>query len=451
MSAVRLLWSDSKLYRALLIAAVLYFLLRLAVQCYLFAFAITPEAIAEGTLVSADLQFSYIPAAQHFQAREDIYLKGSLEILELHFPYSPAFAFLFSPILLLPLNIQVPLQVLIHLIAYALLYLWWQRIFHKNKLDRAEKAWAWALPLFLIFTVFWDDVALLNIYLIVALFSTFAIDAIIDEDLVWAAFWLGAVILPIKPHWAFPLGIPLLLGRYRFFFKLLAGTILAYLAVVAITMVGGGTDYVLRQYRDYADFLSRLSRDFPWWGPDKPFLGYNHSVKQTVVYFLGVTPESLRLADFIKLILLVPLGWVSLTHLRRPIGGAGKETPQLALTLAFALYLGAFLWLDMVWEISLALVIFIFLLTVLEKKWQRALIWIVFAPYAFLDIWRLISYLSFGDSILADGAYVLTDPFIYVPWILIILLVFYGFLLHKLWRAAAKDTHIELRENRPVP
>jgi hypothetical protein len=434
MSAVRSLWAESKLYRGLLIAAVVYFLLRLALQIYLFAYAITPEAIAEGTLVSADLQFSYIPAAQHFQAREDIYLKGSLEVLEMHFPYSPAFAFFFMPILLLPLNIQVPLMVVIHLLAYGLLYIWWHRIFHKNKLARAEKAWTWALPIFLIYTVFWDDLGLLNVYLIVALFSTFALDAVLDEDVAWASFWLGAVILPIKPHWAFPLGIPLLLGRYRFFLKLLAGTAAGYLIVAGITMIGGGADYVLRQYQEYIGFLSRLSRDFPWWGPDKTFLGYNHSIKQTIVYFLGVTPENLQLATFIKLILLIPLGWIGLTLLRNPVDKAGKETPRLALTIAFALYLGAFIWLDMVWEVSLALVIFTFLLTLLEEKWARSLVWIVFAPYAFLDIWRFISYLAFGDSILADGSYVLTDPFIYAPLIMVMLLVFYGLLIRNLWQ-----------------
>lgn len=437
MSAVRSLWNESKLYRGLLIAAAVYFVLRLALQIYLFAYAVTPEAIAEGTLVSADLQFSYIPAAQHFQAREDIYLKGSLEILEMHFPYSPAFAFFFMPLLLLPLKIQVPLQVIIHLAAYWLLYIWWHRIFHRNKLERAETAWAWALPLFLIYTVFWDDVGLLNIYLIVALFSTFAIDAVLDENLAWASFWLGAVILPIKPHWAFPLGIPLLLGRYRFFARLLAGTVVAYLLVTGITMIGGGVEYVLRQYRDYLGFLSRLSRDFPWWGPDKSFLGYNHSIKQTIVYYLGVTPENLRLATIVKLILLIPLGWVSLNFLRKPVNQAGRETPQLALLLAFALYLGAFIWLDMVWEVSLALVIFAFLLASSEKKWERAIVWAVFAPYASLDIWRFVSYLAFGDSILAEGSYVLTDPFIYVPWIMIILLALYGLLLRKLWQDKA--------------
>lgn len=432
MNAIRENWSGSKTYRVLLILAILYTLLRLTVQIYLFADAIRTAAITEGTLVSADLQQSYIPAAQHFNAREDIYLKGSLENLKLHFPYSPAFAFLYGPILLLPIQVLVPLMLVIHIVAYWLLYVWWDRIFRQNKLQKAETLWAWALPMFLLFSVFWDDVGLLNIYLIVALFATFAVDAVLQENLTWASFWLGAIILPVKPHWAFALALPLLLGRYRFFFKLIFGTIVAYLAVVSITIVGGGADYVIRQYQDYIEFLSRLSRDFPWWGPDKPFFGYNHSVKQIVVYYLGVTPENLRLATIVKLILLIPLGLVGLKFLRNPIGKAGKDAPETALALTFALYLGAFIWLDMVWEISLGLVIFVFLLSVIEQKTTKTLMWIIFAPYALLDIWRLISYLSFGNDVLYQGTYVLTDPFIYVPWIMVILLVFYGLLLQRL-------------------
>jgi hypothetical protein len=432
MNAIRENWSESKPYRVLLVLAILYALFRLAVLIYLFTDALRTAAITEGTLVSADLQQSYIPAAQHFNAREDIYLKGSLENLKLHFPYSPAFAFLYGPILLLPIQVLVPLMLVIHIVAYWLLYGWWDRIFRQNKLQKAEQLWAWALPMFLLFSVFWDDVGLLNIYLIVALFATFAVDAVLQEKLTWASFWLGAIILPAKPHWAFALAIPLFLGRYRFFFKLLLGTTVAYLAVMGLTIVGGGADYVIRQYQDYIGFLSRLSRDFPWWGPDKPFFGYNHSVKQIVVYYLGVTPENLQFATIVKLILLIPLGLVGLKFLRNPIGKAGKDAPETALALTFALYLGGFIWLDMVWEISLGLVIFVFLLSTIEQKTTKLLIWILFAPYALLDIWRLISYLSFGNDILYQGTYVLTDPFIYVPWIMVILLMFYGLLLQGL-------------------
>jgi hypothetical protein len=178
----------------------------------------------------------------------------------------------------------------------------------------------------------------------------------------------------------------------------------------------------------------RLTRDYPWWGPDKPFLGYNHSIMQIVLYYLGISAANMRLATILKLILLLPLGWIGLKFLRNPIKKSGSEVPETALALVFAFYLGAFIWLDMVWELSLGVVIFAYLLANSEQKWMRVLLWIVFGPYALLDIWRLISYLGFGDSVLYQGAYVLTDPLLYIPWIMILLLLFYAILLSKLNR-----------------
>jgi hypothetical protein len=413
-----------------------YAVLRLAIQSYLFDSALQPEAIAQGQQVSADLQLSYIPAAQHFKAHQDIYLKGSLDILEYQFPYSPAFAFFFGPILLLPINILVPLLVILHIMAYALFYTWWNRIFERSNLHNLAMMWAKMLPIFLVFTVFWDDLAYMNIYLIVALFSTFGVDAVLQENLAWASFWLGAVILPIKPQWAFVLALPLLLGRYKFFLKLLLGTAIAYLVVAGITILAGGVEYGLQQYRDYLAFIARLSRDYPWWGPDKPFLGYNHSIMQIVLYYLGVSATNMRIATMIKLVLLIPLGLIALKFLRHPVDKPGYEIPETALALTFALYLGAFIWLDMVWELSLALVIFAYLLATIQQKGTQTFLWILFAPYALLDIWRLVSYIIGGDSILYEGSYVLTDPLIYVPWIMILLLVFYGLLLQMLNRYA---------------
>jgi hypothetical protein len=415
-----------------LVLAILYAVLRLAIQVFLFSDAMRPEAVKEGVQISADLQQSYIASAQHFQAREDLYNKGSLEHVEAHYLYSPAFAFFFSPLLLLPLQILLPLMVVIHILVYALLYIWWNRIFVQNNFINVARQWAGLLPVFLVFSAFWDDFSYMNTYLLIALFATFLIDAVIQENLVWAAFWLGAVILPIKPHWAFALVLPLLLGRYRFFLKLLLGAAFAYLIVAGITILAGGFDYGIRQYQDYVVFLSRLTRDYPWWGPDKPFLGYNHSIMQIVLYLLGVSTANMRLATMIKLILLLPLGWVSLKFLRHPSHKAGNEIPETALALVFVFYLGAFIWLDMVWELSLGVVIFAYLLATSEQKWIRTGLWVLFAPYALLDIWRLVSYLGFGDSVLYQGSYVLTDPLIYVPWIMMILLVFYAILLSKL-------------------
>jgi hypothetical protein len=411
--------------------AIVYAVLRLAIQIYLFSDALQPEAVAQGAQVSADLQESYIPAAQHFRAREDIYIKGSLEVIEAHFLYSPAFAFFFGSLLLLPLNILVPLLVILHIAAYWLFYVWWGRIFQKNNLDNVAKMWAWLLPLFLVFSAFWDDLAYMNTYLIVALFATFAIDAVIQEKLGWAAFWL-AVILAFKPQWAFAAALPLLLGRHRFFFKLLAGTAVAYLLITGITILAGGINYGIQQYQDYFGFLTRLSRDFPWRGPDKPFLGYNHSITQIVLYYFGVSPANMQIATIIKLILLAPLGWVGWRFLRSHQEKPLNEIPETALALAFALYLGVFIWLYNVWELSLGLVIFAYLLATTREKWATISLWVLFAPYALLDIWRLVTYIIFGDSILYDGAYVLTDPIIYIPWIMMTLLLSYTLLLNKL-------------------
>ena len=440
MTYIREYWAESKRFRILLILAVIYAVLRLAIQIFLFSDAMRPEAVAEGVQVSADLQQSYIASAQHFRAREDLYMKGSLEHVEAHYLYSPAFAFFFSPLLLLPLQILLPLMLIIHVAAYALLYIWWGRIFERNQLTNVARQWAGLLPLYLVFSVFWDDLGYMNTYIIIALFATFAIDAILQEKLGWAAFWLGAVILPIKPHWAFALALPLLLGRYRFFFKLLGGTALAYLIVAGITIVAGGFEYGIRQYQDYLGFLSRLTRDYPWWGPDKPFLGYNHSIMQIVLYFLGVSTANMRLATVIKLALLIPLAWISLKFLRNPPQKSGSEIPGTALALVFALYLGAFIWLDMVWELALAPVIFAYLLATAEKKGMRTLLWMLFAPYALLDIWRLISYIALGDDVLYQGAYVLTDPLLYIPWIMMVLLAFYAILLSKLTRFSMQPT-----------
>lgn len=432
MNEIKTQWSQSKAYRVLLVLAVIYTLLRLALQIFLFSDAMSPEAVAEGVQVSADLQQSYIASAQHFQAREDLYLKGSLEHVEAHYLYSPAFAFFFAPILLLPLPILLPLMLIIHIAAYALLYIGWHRIFKKNNLPHIANQWVRLLPLYLVFSPFWDDLSYMNTYIIVALFATFLIDAILQENLGWASFWLGAVILPIKPHWAFALALPLLLGRYRFFLRLLVGAALAYLVVAGITILAGGVEYGIRQYQDYFAFLSRLTRDYPWRGPDQPFLGYNHSVMQIVLYALGVSAANMRLATILKLILLIPLGWISLQFLRKPVHKAGNEVPEIALALVFAFYLGAFIWLDMVWELSLGIVIFAYLLATSEQKGTRVLLWALFGPYALLDIWRLVSYLALGDNVLYEGAYVLTDPLIYIPWIMIVLLVFYAILLFRL-------------------
>jgi hypothetical protein len=318
-------------------------------------------------------------------------------------------------------------------VALSLLYVWWDRIFRRRGLNRAREILAWTLPLWLVFSQFWSDLSYLNVYIFMALLSTWLIDAILDEHLGWSLLWLS-IILQIKPQWAFAAAIPLLLGRRRFFLKLLVSSILVYVAVVGVTMLVVGPAYGWQQYVDYFRLLWNIQGgNYPWRGPDADFLGYNHSITQTVVYLLGVTPSALRLATLIKVVLLIPLAAVILRHLRRPAGCAGRDVPRLGLNLAFVLYLGVFVALSVVWELTLSVAVFTYLLATLDQRNSKRLAWAVFLPYALLDFWQLLSFIVLGPNAIVPGPFVLTDPSIYIPTTMIVNLTFYALLVKRLW------------------
>ncbi len=424
-SIIRQEWRTSRVFRWVALGALLYFVLRLAMQAVLLFDPASQE-------IAADLQI-YVNAARAFQLRQPLYPAGALEGMNFY-QYSPFYAMTFQPFLLLqPLSIAV-LHTLLHIAAYFLLFLAWGRIFHQLGMGLAERILVWALPLWAVYSAFWGDLAYLNIYLIVALLATLLIEAVMKEQLGWSALWL-VLILQVKPHWAFAALVPLLLGRRGFFLRLMGLSLLGYLVTILIPIASAG-GYGWQQYKDYIAFLPRLSASFPWRGPESGFLGYNHSVKQLMVFWLGVSPQVQRLADAIKLVLLAPLAWVVLSSVVKPVNRPPRLDGQRFLDLCFALYLGAFIWLDMVWELSLGIVVFIYLLATLARRGEKILLWVVFVVYALLDLWQIISYLAFGSEILIQDAYIATDPSIYIPVILILLLVFYGLLIRRLWPAA---------------
>jgi hypothetical protein len=291
---------------------------------------------------------------------------------------------------------------------------------------------AWTLPVWIVFIAFWGDLAYLNIYVITALFCTLLIEAVLHERLGWALVWIS-LLLQMKPYLAFPLIVPLILGRPRFFLRLLAGTILAYGVIVGVTVWLMGPTYGWAQYIAYVHFLADMTQNFPWRTPESGYLGYNHSILQITFFLLGATPAALRLVIGMKVLLLVPLAVVGLRCFLRPPRHPGRDMPQLSLTLAFALYTGTFIWLDIVWELTLGIVVFAFLLATLNSWTSKIWVWAIFLPYALLDVWQVISFVALGPAILADGLYVWTDPSIYLPMVMFVILMFYILLIKQLW------------------
>jgi len=454
MVHLRHIWPCSRPWRVVLVLVIAYALLRLVVQGVLLAVLLLPGQVGwalqltqgEEPMLPVDLQL-YVDAAERLRLRQDLYpVWDRIEIYQ----YSPAFALAFIPFLWLPSHMLIAVvHTLLHIVAYGLLYVWWGRIFRQSGLERAHQALVWTLPVWLLFSQFWSDLGYLNIYIVVALLATLFIDAILNERLGWALLWLS-IILQVKPHWAFAAIVPLLLGRRRFFLKLVIWSVVAYVAVAGATMLAVGPAYGWRQYVSYFRLLYNMRQYFPWRGPDAPFLGYNHSITQIVVYLLGKTPATLHLATAIKALLLVPLVAVSLRHGLRSARCSVGGTSQLALDLVFALYLGAFIWLDMVWELSLGITVFAYLLGTSARRGARTLVWAVFLPYALLDLWRLISFALYmlGLNVIVPGPYILTDPAIYVPLVMLVILVFYALLIKRLWVVPASGYAIQRSPDR---
>lgn len=428
-------------YRVILVLAALYAVLRLVVQVGYLAVLMFPVGSlpdwTEGVSLPVDLQ-AYLDAAERFAAGVDLYRSGEITVQEGLFQYAPSFAAFSVLFTLIPEVEAAILHTALHIAAYVLLWMEWREIAEETGLKKARRMMVTTLPLWLVFSAFWSDLGYLNVYIPMALLATALIHAVLKEQLGWAVAWL-TVILQIKPQWAFAAVVPLLLGRWRFFLRLAGWGVVAYAGVAGATTVtgwalGNGPAYVVGQYADYTRFLAGLSQTFPWRMSSAGYLGYNHSIKQVVIYLLGDTTLAAWLTWGVKAVFIAPLGAVAVRCLRRPAGEKSIEVPRLALDLAFALYLAAFILLDVVWEASLTIAIFPYLLATVQQRWVKMVLWGVFVPYALIDAWQLISFGVWGMDVMAPGPYILTDPSIYIPLVMIVIVAFYDATIHRLWR-----------------
>jgi hypothetical protein len=101
------------------------------------------------------------------------------------------------------------------------------------------------------------------------------------------------------------------------------------------------------------------------------------------------------------------------------------------LEMFMLLYLGVFIWLDIVWEAFLVIAIFGYLLSIQNNLINKIAITITMILYAILDMWRLFLYVV-GAPMESDY-YLLWDYSIYVPIVMLVILTFYSFLLSKQW------------------
>src|SRR5215211_4967798 len=235
-----------------------------------------------------DLQI-YLAAGSRFLQREDLYIAPRADFGL--YAYSPAFAMVVGFLTFLPYKLIWVVDAFFHIIIYWALYWRWFHIFRRQRLNTAADTMILLFPLWLIFTGLLYEIAYMNIYIFMAFIATLLLEAILNQQTGKAILWL-TILLLIKPQWAFALGIPFLLGQWRFLGKVVGGAILAYLGVVTLMVLITG-QYALEQYREYFQFLGSVPYTFIWNTISKDgHLGYNNSIMQLVIYFTDHAPYS---------------------------------------------------------------------------------------------------------------------------------------------------------------
>jgi hypothetical protein len=395
-----------------------------------------PETVGE-IWVGGDL-FIHVSAAQRLAAGQDLYYSGDPPKFEVY-NYSPLYALLLSGLRFLSFRQHAVLHGVLVLAAYVGLFLTWRRVFPRMGAPQAGQMLVISLPAWLLYTAYWGDALLLNLYVILALAVSWLFIFIWEEKM-WPSAILLVLILQVKPQWAFALLLPLLLGRQRFFWQLIGLVIAGYLLGLAAAVLALGPQYGLAQYAAYLEMLSTHHLEIPWHGQGQP-MGYDHSIAQVYFSLFGYRSEAWPLVRAIKLALLAPLGifcaWRGLLTLLARCEPT-RVDGRFALECFFSLYCAAFLWLDLVWEATLSIVIFAYLFSSLPGlvRWLAA---VPFGWYTISDLWQtvgiaLASAMLGAETIAAHGPPLWADPSYHLPVILLVFLTFYGLLTARLLR-----------------
>ena len=93
MNDIRTLWRESKVYRIVLVLAVIYTVFRLGVHGFYLATMLAPERLpdwvgAEEPMIPDDLRI-YLDAAERLESREDLYIQNEVKRMEFY-QYAPS-------------------------------------------------------------------------------------------------------------------------------------------------------------------------------------------------------------------------------------------------------------------------------------------------------------------------------------------------------------------------
>ncbi len=340
--------------KALWIVAVLWCLLH--VSGILGTLLFDPDYNRQNIANGSDL-VAYLDAADAVRARAPLYQLTPWSGVMANY-YHPLFALAFSVIADMPFRLLSVLGVLGQIACYLGGLIVWYRVLRFLTLDRAAHMYIAWLPVALMSTPFFANLAYWNLASTLLLLSGLLVLAILKERLLTAVL-LALPVALTKPQWLFPLLLLLVFRRWKFLAQLIVGLCIAYLAVNVSYLVLVGPTYGLQSLQDYATFLARLDQNYPWEGQSPVFLHMNHSWRQIFLHYFGPEPWVPVASAAAKVLMTAALGWQVLRAWQRRV--TVQDYPQLVMLFTWSGYLVAMAMLGQLWELIGGVIIFIFI------------------------------------------------------------------------------------------
>jgi Glycosyltransferase family 87 len=394
--------------KAILLIAVLWCALHVGMIVAGALFA--PEYTPEGMRGQADLVV-YTDAADALRARQPLYSLSPWNTVQVYY-YHPIFALVFSWFSSVPFRVLGVIGIVVQVLAYLASWLVWRRIlraFHWNA--AADRLLDW-LPVAITFSPWFANLLYWNITSTLLLLSGLLVLALVKERPVLAAV-VALPILLVKPHWLFPLILPVVLRQWKLLLQVIAILLVAYVAISGIYVLFVGTDYGTQTLRDYATFLTRVEQNYPWEGQGPTFGHMNHSLQQTLLHYFGDQAWALQLGTAVKVLLIGLVGWQLVRAWRRRVGPG-----QTAIWFVWLAYLVAMALLGQLWELAAGIVIFVLLQFTEDQSIRR--ISLLFLPYAYFEIPALVGFATGFDGFVVAR---------YVPHTLLALLLLFGLVI----------------------
>jgi hypothetical protein len=357
---------------------------------------------------------TYLDAADTLRDRAPLYdLTAWDDVMTYH--YHPVFALVFSVFLGLPFRLTSLVWMLIQIAAYlGGLVVWYRVLLALNLPTTAYRVW---LPLALVFTEWYANIAYSNIGSMLLLLAGLLTLTLLDEK-PGAAGIVAAAILLLKPQWLFPLILPVLFRRWRLLVRVGLALVAIYVAVNGLYLLVVGPDYGLDTLRDYATFLTRLNENYPWQTGGGTFEDMNHSWRQIYLSYLGDRAWVPAVSELTKVVMLIVPGLLILRAWQRKV--TAVDSPWLALWFVGLGYVVAMAMLAQLWDAFGGIVFFLFIQAAPERAIRR---WSwLFLVYAVYELPGALSMVTGWDWLLLPQSVPLTMLALLVLYMVLVML-----------------------------